>query len=85
MCTTKLQMSNHTYSARSHVFWADDISLFDPGVVDPKRRHGHRQIIDIYLLALAVKHGGRFVTMDTVVDRQVVRGATTDHLVTLSK
>ncbi len=79
-----LQMFSRTFAAPEHIFWADDISLCDAGVVDSRRLHGHRQLTDIYLLALAVKHGGRFVTMDTAVDRLVVSGATTDHLVKLS-
>src|SRR6185369_8041698 len=43
-------------------FWPDDVSLLDGGMVDPGRIHGPRQLSDIYLLALAIRRKGRFVT-----------------------
>ncbi len=46
-----------------HEFWADDISLLDAHVANCARIHGPRQITDVYLLALAVHHGGQFVTL----------------------
>jgi predicted nucleic acid-binding protein len=45
--------------------------------------HGPAQITDIYLLALAVQHGGRFVTFDTAISRDAVKGASASHLLTL--
>jgi predicted nucleic acid-binding protein len=42
-----------------------------------------RQIIDAYLLALAVHRGGVFVTLDHGIDISLVTGATPRHLVTL--
>lgn len=47
-----------------HVFWPGDISLLTGGVIEWKRLLGPRQITDAYLLALAVKNQGRFVTFD---------------------
>lgn len=46
-----------------HDFWLDDLSLeaafgLDPPIV------GHRQVVDGYLLALAVEHGGMLATLD---------------------
>ena len=41
---------------------------------------GHNQITDLYLLALAVRHGGRFVTFDQAISLRSVRGATPRHL-----
>ena len=66
-----------------HEFWADSISLLNPKIADPKRIHGPRQLTDIYLLALAVQHSGRFVTFDQSVPLNAVYGATRDHLLAL--
>jgi len=41
---------------------------------------GHRQVTDAYLLALAVEHGGRFVTFDARVALQTVFGARKEHV-----
>jgi len=40
---------------------------------------GHRQVTHAYLLALAVKRGGRFVTFDARVALQTVFGAGNRH------
>lgn len=45
-----------------HEFWTDDVSLLEPRIADASRIHGPRQLTDLYLLALAVHRGGRFVT-----------------------
>jgi hypothetical protein len=66
-----------------HVFWPDDVSLLDGAVVDHGRLLGPRQITDIYLLALAVQHGGRFVTLDRGINVAAVHGARPDNLVML--
>jgi uncharacterized protein len=66
-----------------HEFWADDVSLLDAEVVDSARIHGPRQITDVYLLALAVRHGGRFVTLDASVALDAVVGAEKSHVVVL--
>lgn len=66
-----------------HEFWPDEVSLLDPEVVDRARIHGPRQLTDVYLLALAVEHGGRFVTFDTGVPLAAVRKAKPKHLIVL--
>jgi hypothetical protein len=66
-----------------HEFWPDSISLLDGKVADSARIHGPRHITDVYLLALAVRHGGQFVTFDSAVVRDAVVGAHTRHLVVL--
>ncbi len=65
----------------SHAFWADDLSLIDSSHIDHSRLLGPKQITDIYLLALAVKHGGRLVTMDRSVSVAAVKGARPENLV----
>ena len=59
-----------------HQFLSDDISLLDKALVAHAHIQGHRQMTDIYLLALSVAHGARFVTLDTGVSHVAVRQAT---------
>ena len=66
-----------------HAFWPDDVSLLDARVADSARIHGPRQLTDVYLLALAVRHGGRFVTFDASVSPDAVRRAKQDHILIL--
>jgi toxin-antitoxin system PIN domain toxin len=63
-----------------HGFWPDDAIILDPGIVKPDRVHGPKQITDIYLLALAVQHAGRFVTFDATVPTSAVSSARKHHL-----
>lgn len=66
-----------------HEFWACDVSLLNPIVVDRQRVHGTRQVTDAYLLALAVAHEGRLVTFDRSLPISAVPGASEAHLVVL--
>ncbi len=66
-----------------HEFWPDDVSLLDQGVTISTRIHGSKQITDLYLLALAVRHHGVFITFDAAVSIDPVRGAQEKHLVRL--
>ena len=67
----------------SHAFWPDDVTLLDRSIVDPTRIHGPRQLTDVYLLALAVAHAGRFVSFDGSIATDAVRGAAKKHLIIL--
>ena len=69
--------------AEQHEFWPCDLSLLDGMRVDPTRVHGPRQVTDVYLLALAIARGGRFVTFDRTIPLAAVRGARAEHLVVL--
>lgn len=66
-----------------YAFWPCDISVLDEDVVDRSRVHGPRQLTDAYLLALAVAHGGRFVTFDRGLPLSAVPAAKADALVVL--
>jgi toxin-antitoxin system PIN domain toxin len=66
-----------------HAFWPDDLSVLEPTRFAHDRWLDSRQIIDAYLLALAVHRGGVFVTLDHGIDISLVTGATPRHLVTL--
>lgn len=70
-------------SHSAHAFWPDDVSVTDANTVDGTRIHGARQVTDTYLLALAVRHGGRLVTFDSGIALAAVKGATVGYLVTL--
>jgi predicted nucleic acid-binding protein len=66
-----------------HRFWPDDISILDADIADRTRIHGPRQVTDLYLLALAVRHRGRFVSFDARIPFAAVRGADRKYLVGL--
>ena len=66
-----------------HQFWPDDVSLLDEGLLDATRIHGPRQLSDVYLLALAVRHRGYLVTFDRSIGIDAVKTATADHLLVL--
>lgn len=63
-----------------HEFWHDDLSIVDAMIFDNSRILGPNQITDVYLLALAVKHGGRLVTFDRGIPLAAARGAEAKHL-----
>lgn len=56
----------------SHEFWADDLSPLDDTRLLAGKITGFQQITDVYLLALAVAHGGRLVTFDRSISRRAV-------------
>ena len=62
-------------ATRYHRFWADDVSLLSPGITDWSRAIGPRQLTDVYLLALAARRGGRFVTFDARIALTAVPAA----------
>lgn len=63
-----------------HEFWPDDISLRDGTLFDPSCILGPNQITDVYLLALAVKNGGRLATLDRSIPIAAVHGADARHV-----
>ena len=71
--------------AAHHEFWPD-ASLFTSGVIDWRRVQGPKQITDLYLLALAAKNDGRFVTFDRRIDKDAVliAGDDTYHMISAS-
>jgi len=67
-----------------HEFWPDTLSLADDRLFDMAEVRGHRQITDVYLLGLAVKHGGRLITFDSGVRLGAVKGATSASLAVIA-
>lgn len=63
-----------------HEFWPDDISLHDASTFSADHIHTSRQLTDLYLLGLAVKHHGRLVTFDQGIPLSSVCAATVGNL-----
>ena len=70
-------------STHYHQFIADDISLLDDSRVRFRDLSSHRQLTDVYLLALAVAHDARLVTLDTHIPFGAVQAANESHLVVI--
>lgn len=66
-----------------HQFWPDDLSIVDQATFTHRHLIGSGQVTDSYLLALAVKNGGRFLTIDGGVALNSVVGAKNNHLLAL--
>jgi uncharacterized protein len=66
-----------------HEFWPDNVSIREARHIDLSKIHGHNQITDAYLLALAVSRGGALLTFDQRISLGAVPGATTDNLLVL--
>ncbi|MFN0073582.1 MAG: TA system VapC family ribonuclease toxin [Chloroflexota bacterium] len=56
-----------------HAFWPDDVSLRDALVDKVLMTHG--QVTDLYLLALAARHGGKLATFDRRITASPIPGA----------
>jgi toxin-antitoxin system PIN domain toxin len=67
-------------AAQEHIFWPDAVTLRERGRFRWKHVQGHRQIMDIYLLALAVANNGRLVTFDATIALKAVDGASQPNL-----
>ncbi|MDD5261432.1 MAG: PIN domain-containing protein [Methylacidiphilales bacterium] len=64
----------------NHEFWPDDLSIRDDAIFSAERIHSSRHLTDLYLLALAVKHGGKLATFDTGILVSAVRNAKAGNL-----
>jgi uncharacterized protein len=58
----------------NHHFWPDDISLRDEALWNSPELLSPTHITDCYLLALAVKNGGKLASFDRQIPAQLVRG-----------
>ena len=68
----------------AHHFWPDAVSLLTPGFINWNSLLTGRHITDAYLLALAVKNKGHFVTLDKGIPLAAVQGAEAKHMVVLA-
>ena len=53
---------------------------FPSGINDNFEMRGHAQVTDVYLLGLAVAHGGTLATFDRSIPLGAVSGARPSHL-----
>ncbi len=65
---------------REHVFWSDAVSIRERGRFQWDHVQGHRQLTDVYLLALAISNQGRLATFDSTISLKAIEGATKDKL-----
>ncbi len=66
-----------------HKFWMDAVSVLDAERFDWQQLLFSRQLTDAYLLALAVRNNGVFVTLDQHIQLASVHGAKKQHLLVL--
>lgn len=59
-------------AAEGHQFWPDEVTLRD--ALEPGAVVASAQVTDVYLLGLAVRHGGKLATLDQRIPAAVVRG-----------
>jgi len=78
-----VRMLGDATAHRFHEFWPCDVSITQPDLISLQPTLRSSQITDAYLLSLAVKHDGQFVTLDQRIDPGIVFGATPGHLVVL--
>jgi hypothetical protein len=76
-------MLREAVADQAHQFWLDSVSAVDASTIAHDRLHGHRQLTDTYLLALAVANGGRLVTLDAGIPLAAVPRARKADLVVL--
>ena len=70
-------------STPHHWFVPDNVSLLDDAVINCRRFSHHRQLTDVYLLALAVEHDCRLVTLDSAISLAAARRADPPSLVVI--
>lgn len=63
-----------------HRFWGDEISLRDRRLFEREAPATHRQVTDVYLLALARHNKGMLATFDRRIPVAAVVGADRGHL-----
>jgi toxin-antitoxin system PIN domain toxin len=64
-------------------FWPDDLSITQPGILTDWASITPKRLTDAYLLALAVHHHGKLVTLDARIDANCVSSGT-DALILIS-
>ena len=71
-------------SEREHVFWPDSVSIRERGRLRWNHVQGHRQLTDVYLLALALSNQGRLATFDSTISLRAIEGAKEQNLELIS-
>lgn len=68
----------------SHAFWSDSLSLREREHFIARSIQGHRQITDVYLLALAKHNGGFLATFDHSIPISAIPNADTNCILALT-
>ncbi len=68
----RLLLDQMILSSVGHQFWPDDLTMCDAKIFPDLP--SAKQLTDCYLLALAVKRGGKLVTFDRRIDPAWVKG-----------
>lgn len=64
-----------------HSFLGDDVDLASSDLLARERIHGHRQVTDAHLLAVAMRHDGRLATFDRGIVDLVPEGHAPEDVV----
>jgi predicted nucleic acid-binding protein len=78
-----IRMLQSSTATSVHELWTDDISILDSHRFRHTHIHSAKQLTDLYLLGLAVKHQGCLVSFDQRIPLSAVHGASSEHLVVL--
>lgn len=70
-------------ASKYHHFWANNFSIMDEAKIAHQHLLGNKQLTDIYLLALAVQHGARLISIDGGIPVQAVKGAKQENYLRL--
>ena len=57
-----------------HIFWPDDLSIRDKDMWSMLQTINPHQLTDLYLLALAVKRGGKLASFDQRIPAHLIQG-----------
>lgn len=74
-----------TISETNHEFWPDSVSFIDAIDIDKAAQPKSGHLTDLYLLALAAAHGGRFVTLDRRISPSSLLGVPDDTLLVIGE
>jgi toxin-antitoxin system PIN domain toxin len=72
--TAALTALRKTCTENDHHFWPDDLTLRDGSLWMDEEFPTPSQITDCYLLALAVMHGGKLVSLDQKLPARLIQG-----------
>ena len=78
-----VQMLQNSTATPWHALWPDNLSILDASALRHSHMHSPKQLTNLYLLGLAVKHQGCLVSFDQRIPLSAVRGAKSEHLVVL--
>jgi uncharacterized protein len=71
-------------AGRDHVFWPDSLTVREASRFHWRKLQGHRQLTDVYLLALAISNHGCLATFDARIPLAAIDGAGEHHLKVIS-